>query len=108
VDEIRDRRAAENENLFRRINERVEELSAGLDELALVCECTDPACADRLPPIPVAEYERVRANPQRFLVANGHERDDVETVVERRSGYLIVEERGEAGRVARHDDPRSD
>jgi hypothetical protein len=32
----------------------------------------------------------VRATPLRFLVAPGYERDD-ETVVERRTGYLIVE-----------------
>jgi hypothetical protein len=32
----------------------------------------------------------VRESPLRFLVAPGHEADD-ETVVERASGYLIVE-----------------
>jgi hypothetical protein len=35
----------------------------------------------------------VRENPLRFLVAPGHEQTDVESVVERREGYLIVEKR---------------
>jgi hypothetical protein len=33
----------------------------------------------------------VRENPLQFLVAPGHEQPDIETVLERREGYLIVE-----------------
>lgn len=105
--DIRERRAAENENLFRRVNERVEELSRGLDELPLVCECSRADCAERLPAVSPSEYEQVRGHPQWFFVATGHERPAVETVVEERDGYLIVEKRGEAGEVARDGDPRS-
>jgi len=42
---MRAQRAADNENLFRRVNERVEELSSGLRTLTLVCECADTGCA---------------------------------------------------------------
>jgi hypothetical protein len=104
--DLRAQRAADNEDLFRRVNERVAELSGALDTLTLVCECADAGCAERLPDIGAAEYERVRDHGDRFFVVSGHERPDVETVVEERGRYLVVEKRGEAGEVARSTDPR--
>jgi hypothetical protein len=53
-----------------------------------------------------AEYERVRACGRRFLLAPGHEIPDVEVVVLREPGYLVVEKVGDAGRVAERTDPR--
>jgi hypothetical protein len=99
-------RAAQNESLFRRINERVEALSGDFD-LTLVCECADPACVERLPGVRRDEYEEVRAHPDRFFVARGHERGEFEAVVEQRGDYSIVEKHGEAGDVAIDEDPRS-
>lgn len=107
MEDIRDRRAAENENLFRRVNERVEELSRGLSELPLICECAAAGCAERLPAVPAVLYERVRRNPRWFFVRPGHERRDVESVVEDHRGFLVVEKEGVAGETARDDDPRS-
>jgi hypothetical protein len=106
--DARAQRAAENENLFRRVNERVEELSAGRDVLALVCECADGSCVDRIHGVPHDEYEDVRAHADRFFVTRGHERRDVEHVVAERSAYVIVAKHGEAGETAREDDPRSE
>jgi hypothetical protein len=55
-----------------------------------------------------AEYEAIRAEPTRFLVVPGHKRPEIENVVERQSGYLVVEKREEdAQEVARETDPRS-
>ena len=105
--EIRAQRAAQNESLFRRINERVEALSGDLDTLTLVCECADPSCVQRLGGVTREEYEAVRAHPERFLVARGHERLEFETVVTERSEYMVVEKRGDAGEVAREEDSRS-
>jgi hypothetical protein len=107
VNDTRDRRSAENENLFRRINERVEQLGRGLGALPLVCECSDAGCVERLPAVAVVDYEEVRAHGDRFFVAPGHESGDVEIVVDERPGYLVVAKRGEAGEVARAGDPRS-
>ena len=100
-------RAAENESLFRRINERVEVLSGDLDTLTLVCECADPACVERLAGVSRAQYEAVRSHPDRFFVARGHHRGQFETLVEERRGYVVVEKSGEAGEVASDEDPRS-
>ncbi|HET8528205.1 MAG TPA: hypothetical protein VFL60_04785 [Gaiellaceae bacterium] len=105
--DLRAQRAAENEDLFRRVNERVAELSEGLDALTLVCECADADCAAKLGDVSAAAYRRVRAHGDRFFVASGHERSDVEVVVERQERYVVVEKRGEAGEAAREADPRS-
>lgn len=101
-------RAAENENLFRRINERVEELTDDAREgLPIVCECADAACSERLA-VQRDEYERIRAHAEWFFVAPGHEVPAIESVVEEGDGWLVVAKRGEAGDVAREGDPRSE
>jgi hypothetical protein len=101
VEDTRAQRAGQNEDLFRQINERVEELSPGLATLTLVCECADVACIERLHSVSRSEYESVRRHGDRFFVAKGHELDEYETVVEERPGYFVVEKHGDAGRVAR-------
>ena len=106
--ETRAQRAAQNESLFRRVNERVEALSRDVDTLTLVCECADPSCVQRLRGISTSEYEAVRAHPDRFFVARTHELGEFETVVGERPGYLIVRKVGEAGDVAIEQDPRSE
>ena len=88
--DLRAQRAAENERVFRRINERVEELTPDGDPLTLVCECADVVCVERIPGVPADEYEEVRSHGDRFFVLPGHERLDVERVVEEREGYLVV------------------
>lgn len=104
--DLRAKRAAENEDLFRRVNERVAELSSSLETLTLVCECADTSCSERLAEVPPEEYQEVRAHGDRFFVATGHERPDIETVVDERRGYVVVEKQGEAGEAARRTDPR--
>ena len=59
------------------------------EEADLVCECADPDCGHRLE-VPIDDYERVRADGTRFVVAPGHEEPSFERVVERRSGFRIV------------------
>jgi 5-bromo-4-chloroindolyl phosphate hydrolysis protein len=56
--------------------------------------------------VSVAEYEAIRSSPVRFPVKPGHTYSEFERVVEEREGYVIVEKFGEAGKVARHLDPR--
>ena len=41
--------------------------------------------------IPLAEYERLRSDKRRFAFVHGHEIPEVETVVERRDGFFVVE-----------------
>ncbi len=90
----REERAIRNERLFREVNIQI----AGLEErvhstgelLPLLCECAETGCATPIEVAP-AVFEAVREHQQRYLVAPGHERPAVESVVERQRGYLIVE-----------------
>ena len=103
------RRVAANEALFREVNESIERgLWPGEEDsvAAFRCECAQLDCNQLVALTPRA-YEVVRAHGRRFLVAPGHERPEVETVVETRPGYVVVEKRDEAGRLADARDPRA-
>jgi hypothetical protein len=103
------RRVARNEARFREVNEAIERGLWPGERDALTtfrCECARLDC-NRLVSITPAEYERVRADGRRFLLLPGHEDTEVETVVEVRTGYVIVEKRDQAGRSAEARDPRS-
>lgn len=108
VDE-REVRWAENEALFRAVNELIETTAsaAGVDGhvYAFMCECADARCHALLP-LTVREYERVRADPRLFLLAPGHERSEIETIVARHGAYHVVRKRAEAGEYVALRDPR--
>lgn len=111
MSEERDARIGRNEVLFREINERLESLQEGFSSLAehadFVCECGDVNCGEQIT-MTLAEYERLRADPTWFAIKPGHSADDVEDVVERRSGYEIVRKHeGLPATIARAEDPRS-
>jgi hypothetical protein len=99
VTELRKRRLAENQALFREINERIEASAEtqGSDQHAyeFVCECSSLECFERFE-LTLTEYGRVRDRLQRFIVLSGHEEPEVEDVVERRGAVVIVEKRGAA------------
>jgi hypothetical protein len=99
---------ARTESLFRHVNERIAETAERFEspEASFVCECSDRDCADRVE-APLAEYERIREEPTRFLLAPGHEERPVERPVGGGPGYRIVEKLGLAGVVARQLDPRA-
>src|SRR5215471_12775709 len=90
----RDERAIRNETLFREVNVHIADLEervhAAGEMLPLVCECVRTGCSVPIEVEP-STFDRVRDNPLHFLVAPGHEELEVESVVERHTGYLIVE-----------------
>lgn len=109
VDE-RGERVGRNEVVFRQVNERLRELGESfslVSELAdFVCECGNASCAAPIR-MTLAEYERVRSEPELFIVLPGHEMGDVEAIVERREGYDVVRKReGEPAQIARETNPR--
>jgi hypothetical protein len=107
-------RRARNEALFREVNERIEELEAGLtgygedDSLLVgfVCECSREDCGETIE-VTRAHYNAVRNESTRFLVLPGHETPDLERVVDRHPHFLVVEKLGDAGDIAAAEDPRS-
>jgi hypothetical protein len=111
VTEEQGKRVGLNESIFREVNEQIESLNRDLDgkvrTMTAVCECADGDCTDRLA-ISVAEYEKVRSDPRRFIVVPGHELPDFEAIVERGDGYDVVEKaEGAAAELAEETDPRS-
>lgn len=107
----RERRIAQNEALFRSVNERVQELDESFatltDTFVIVCECGTQSCMEQIEVEP-AEYERVRRNALHFLIKPGHEFSEVDDVIERADRYWVVEkDSGPPAEVARETDPRS-
>jgi hypothetical protein len=96
VTEVRKRRLAENQALFRDLNERIEASAEtqGADSYSyeFVCECSSLECFERFE-LTLDEYGRVRERPHRFIVLGGHEDAEVEDVVERRGAVVVVEKR---------------
>ncbi len=92
-------RIVKNESLLRQINEGIAGAAAehgrGDSQLPYVCECPVLECG-RILHLTLAKYQAVRQHPARFLVANGHEVEGVEEVVERQARYLVVKKIGEA------------
>lgn len=84
------------ERIYRHVNDRIRELERTYDfgePLELFCECAAGGCNVTLAVDP-ALYAHVRALGTRFIVAPGHALTELETVVERRCEYWLVEERG--------------
>lgn len=104
-------RIGQNEALFRKVNERLNDVHDALATLTgvleIVCECGNLSCAELLSITP-DDYERVRSDATWFVVIPGHELAAVEHVVANHDGYDIVEKRpGPAADEAEETDPRS-
>jgi hypothetical protein len=104
VADPRERRMTANEALARRINEAIEyeRPRNGDSGERFVCECVSKDCTEALD-LELDEYFRVRSHPRRFAVLKGHEEPAIESIVEIYPGYVVVEKRGEAGRLAEAD-----
>jgi hypothetical protein len=79
------------EELFREVNEKIVRLNEVFEspEGDFLCECANSMCAARLR-VTLWEYDAIRSDPRRFLMAPGHERPG-SRVIERRYGYEVVE-----------------
>jgi hypothetical protein len=110
VAETREDRLARNEVFFRGINERIlgaaDQHGSDGHVYEFICECSDPSCVERVP-LTIAEYERVRAEGTRFVLAPGHDTASIETVVAANSNRVVVEKLGAAGAIAEALDPRA-
>jgi hypothetical protein len=107
--DVRRRRAARNQSVYREVNERIERIQdiwSAPEKIDFVCECADTACS-----MPVglsrAQYEEVRGDPVTFVVLPEHVDPLVEEVVGRYSGHWTVRKIGEGARLARSADPRA-
>jgi hypothetical protein len=106
----RERRIAENEILYRTVNEKIEGLNEAFgtltDTMSIVCECGYESCTEQIE-LDVATYERVRSESTLFVILPGHSVADVESVVEQGDGFVIVrKDAGEAAILAAEHNPR--
>ena len=90
----REERIAHTEALFRDVNEKIAESAQRFDarDAEFVCECADPACAERVPAT-IEQYEEVRSDGTHFLLSPGHELPEVERVVKRPHRRSVVVEK---------------
>jgi len=105
-----ERRLAENEAIFHKLNEQV---NAGIEEtnklaqednqpefmitapqsdmpLQFYCECADENCTARIT-MRLDEYQSIHTNRNRFVIMPGHEVLSVEKIVAEKPGYTVVE-----------------
>jgi len=88
---LSDERLARNEILFRAINERLDEMSVPWSKTTdYLCECSEMSCT-RIVELTSDQYEGIRSRATVFVIAPGHENHEIEKVIERNDGYLLVE-----------------
>jgi hypothetical protein len=105
----RERRLAENEALFREVNERVETLAHQLGPnvpYEFLCECANADCTFRIE-LPLSIYQSVRADARQFVVLPLHYTPEVEDLILEKDTYWVVRKTGEAGEYVEGLDPRS-
>ena len=99
-------RAAQNEALFRSVNEQIEQLGHIERLVAFVCECSDGTCTQKIE-LTIAEYEEVRSDARWFAIRPGHLTNEIEHVVRTNERYVIVEkDTPDAAAIVEDSDPR--
>lgn len=81
----REQRIIQTETFFRAVNEEI----ATLEGQVFLCECGNPACMAAIT-LSRESLEQLHRDKNTFVVLRGHELPDVETVIARSDGYLIV------------------
>jgi hypothetical protein len=90
---------------MREVNERIEKIpEQAATRNSFASAPTPPASTLDMS---TAEYESIRSSPVRFPIKPGHDEPEFERVFEENERYAVIENVGEAARVARHFDPRS-
>lgn len=100
-------KAAQNQAVFREVNERIRTFSYLNPQTEFVCECANEDCQATIP-LSLDVYEEVRRVPSHFIVCASHAHvfSDVERIFETHSGYWVVEKFGQAGVTAIRLNPR--
>ena len=97
------RRVAENEVLFRQVNEHV--VSGGrraAETFEVICECEDTGCMEHIR-VTTEAYERARSEVTDFLLKSGHEKPEFEMVIESHESFVVVRKTGEAAALVKDD-----
>jgi hypothetical protein len=104
-------RQARNEALFREVNERIAQLGERAEAwspdgtVEFLCECGEEGGCGQRVRVPIAVYEEVRSQDDRFVVRPGHETPEIERAVEWTEAYVVVD-KVPAAEPYVEDDPR--
>jgi hypothetical protein len=101
-------RAARNEEVFRSVNERIEqgaEQHAVSGTLPFHCECGRASCVETIEMLP-RRYALIVRERYHFIVLPGHEQPQIERVLETEPEFLVVEKLGEAREQIDRDHPQ--
>jgi hypothetical protein len=89
-------RLVENQERFRRANERLSDRirasEHGARPIPFLCECADDTCTE---PVHLTEdeYRAVRADKSHFVIVPGHKTIEGEDVVDEHKDYAVVAKR---------------
>ncbi len=106
--DARDERLANNEVIFRTVNEAIQQQALGyqvLDNYDFICECATASCFERIS-LSLKQYEGIRSEGTTFLVSPGHVYDEIEQVTEKHPTHWVVRKDGAAGVASEFADPR--
>jgi hypothetical protein len=92
--ERRAEREAQNQALFKQVNERIHDVLESLGDDGrpgeFVCECGCVDCATMMR-LTQEEYEAAREGGERFIVVPGHEQSGLDRIYARHEGFFVVE-----------------
>ena len=94
----REERLAQNEARFREINEAAQPRRESQGEGRFICECADRGCMVWIE-VSADDSAAVRQHPRRFVIDTTHEVPDIETVVDRKPGFFVIEKPIEVAHV---------
>ena len=87
---LSDERLAKNEAHFRKVNERLKEISIPWAKTTdYLCECSAPSCIETIELTRTSTNGSVPADD--VLLLPGHERPDLERVVQENDRFVLVE-----------------
>jgi hypothetical protein len=88
---VDERQIAKTQGLFREVNERIAEITAGQGEGAseFLCECGNTDCASVVA-LSLREYQALRSGGDFFVAAPGHCVEGVDRLVESRAGFDVL------------------
>jgi hypothetical protein len=98
MSDLSKKRRAENEKLFRDINDQLKRavkrmVTPGEEDRVLMefyCECADRGCQERIN-MTIQQFQAIENRHRLFVIKPGHAQPDIETVIDKHSKFLLVE-----------------
>jgi hypothetical protein len=85
-------RLARNQVIFREVNARLRTIADAVPDghADYLCECSSVHCTEKIE-LRLLEYESVRARENTFFIVPGHERLEVEDVIDQNERFAVVQ-----------------